>query len=368
MKTLESMDLSLILNRKPYVLVVDDDKLNRDLLQAYLNQAGCEVGLASDGQSGHDMIHARPPDLALVDIHMPRMDGLSLCRSIKLNPATRLLPVIIVTAYDTDKQKIAALDAGADDFISKPYSAIILLTRVRSLLRLKKLNDDIATRNRLLQNVLERFVDEDVAEILLTNPEQHLKLGGETRDVTVLFLDIRGFSAYTEKHAAEEVIQTLNEIFRPLSQIISDHHGTFDKYLGDGLMAFFGAPLPNMDAAGNALQAARAMLQEFTQLSAHQGGDFLELGLGVGIHSGPAVVGLIGSEQMMDYTVVGDTVNVAKRLQEQARAGQIILSKNTCERIHVPDAVCLDALNLPGRQEPITCYLVEQPFTDTRQM
>ena len=141
------MDLSDVLGRAPQILIADDDWLNRDLLRTYLATSGCHVTIAPDGQTALDMALAAPPDLALLDIQMPRLDGVELCRRLKSSPSTRFVPVIIVTAYDTDEEKVKAIDAGADDFVTKPYNAIILLTRVRSLLRIKKLNDEIEARN-----------------------------------------------------------------------------------------------------------------------------------------------------------------------------------------------------------------------------
>ncbi|MBN1266210.1 MAG: response regulator [Anaerolineales bacterium] len=358
----ESMDLSHITGRKPCILIADDDWFNRDLLQTMLQNNGAEVLAAVDGQDALEKMAQQIPDLAILDIHMPRMDGLSVCSAIKSDTVTHLTPVIIVTAYDTDEQKINAIDAGADDFLSKPYSSIVLLTRVRSLLRMKKLHDEIEARNHLLRQVLGRFVDDEVADIILTDPDRYLQLGGETRSVTILFADIRGFSSYTEKHSAEHVIETLNEIFKPLSQVIFNHQGTFDKYLGDGLMAFFGAPIPHRDAPQRAMDAAVTMQRIFQNLCSSDKDRFCGLGLGIGLHSGEAVVGNIGSEQFMDYTVIGDVVNIAKRLQERARGGQILLTSATYDLVKPMSvsARALKPLRLTGRNTKVSCYLVEQ--------
>lgn len=357
----ESMDLSRINNRKPCILIADDDWFNRDLLQSYLQNSGCECMAAADGQEALELTRQRCPDLAILDLQMPRMNGLEVCSHLKTNSDTHLIPVIIVTAYDTDEQKIKAIDAGADDFISKPYSSIVLLTRVRSLLRMKKLHQEIEARNHLLRQVLGRFVDDEVADIILTDPDRYLQLGGETRHVTVLFADIRGFSRYSQHNSAELVIETLNEIFRPLSQAIFNHQGTFDKYLGDGLMAFFGAPLEHHDAPRRAVEAAITMQRIFSNLHCGDPSRFDGLGLGIGLHSGEAIVGNIGSEQFMDYTVIGDVVNIAKRLQEQARGGQILLTCTTCslvEDLPVP-VQKMEPLQLTGRDQKVSCCLID---------
>lgn len=355
----EAMDLRSVFDRPPRVLIVDDDWLNRDLLKAYLNASGCDVATASDGREALQMALDSPPDLTLADVQMPNMDGLELCRLLKASRATRFVPVVIVTALDSEEEKLKAIEAGADDFVSKPYNAVVLLTRVRSLLRIKRLHDEVEARNRLLRQVLNRYVAEDVADVILTDPERHLKLGGEIRTVTVLFADIRGFTQYTEQHSASEVITALNRVFQSLSQVVFSHQGTFDKYLGDGLMAFYGAPVAAEDDPQRAVQSALEMQRRFRALKEASAEDFRGLGLGIGLHTGEAVVGNIGSDQVMDYTVVGDAVNVAKRLQELSRSGQVLMSEATYRTLEGMQAECLKGLDLPGRRETITAYRVD---------
>jgi adenylate cyclase len=224
-------------------------------------------------------------------------------------------------------------------------------------LRIKKLHDDLESRNRLLQKVLNRYVAEDVADTILTDPERYLQLGGEIRPVTVLFADIRGFTRYTEQHTGPQVVETLNRIFPVLSQVIFSHRGTFDKYFGDGLMAFYGAPVAGDDDTQRAIETAIEMQHMFHKL--RQGTEFAALGLGVGLNSGEAVVGTIGSEKLMEYTVIGDTVNIAKRLQEHAETGQVILSRATYDQIKGIKAKRLKPLKVFGRQESVEAYLIQ---------
>ncbi|MCH7609680.1 MAG: response regulator [Chloroflexi bacterium] len=352
------MDLSSLFGRKPRILVADDDWLNRDLLQAYLTASGCEVLTASNGEEALTQALSYSPDLALIDVQMPKMDGLELCRRLKATAATRFMPVVIITALDSEDEKLNAFEVGADDFITKPYSSIVLLARVRSLLRIKRLHDEVESRNELLREVLDRYVAEDVADVILTDPERYLKLYGETRPVTVLFADIRNFVSYTEQHTGPEVVRTLNHVFEGLSRVIFAHKGTFDKYLGDGLMAFYGAPVAGDDDAQRAVATAVEMQQLFEQMREDPDIDLKGLGLGVGLHSGEAIVGNIGSSRVMDYTVVGDVVNVAKRLHDRAKPGQILFTSETYKELNGVKAKKLRSLKLPGRQKQITPYVI----------
>jgi adenylate cyclase len=346
---------------KPRLLVVDDDRLNCDLLKTYLLYLGAEVFTAYDGLQALEMATGDPPDVILMDVSMPRMDGIEATKYLKSHPSTQFVPIVIITALEGDEERIRALDVGADDFITKPYSPILLLVRLRSLLKLKNLNDQVRRRNRLLRQVLNRYMAEEVTEAILRDPDKHLRLGGEAREVTVLFADIRGFTRFTEQHTAAQTVEALNRIFAELTQVIFNNRGTFDKYLGDALMAFYGAPFPGPDDHLRAVQTALEMRSVFERLRAAPDSGLGELGLGIGLHSGEATVGNVGSEIVMDYTVIGDTVNVAKRLQEEARGGEILISEATYQRVqeHVT-AEYLDARLIKGRTEPVKVYALQE--------
>ena len=344
----------------PKILVIDDDWLNRELIEAYLKQAGYPCRLASDGPTGLKMAADSPPDLVLCDVQMPRLSGYEVCRALKTDPVTQFIPVVMVTALDSDEEKLRALEAGADDFITKPYNAIILLARVRSLLRIKLLHDQLEDRNRLLHQVLTRYLAEEVADTILTDPERYLKLGGESRPITCLFADIRGFTAFTEHRTAQEVVETLNKIFSELTRVVFAHRGTFDKYLGDAIMAFWGAPISSGDDAFEAVKAAVEMQATFSALCARENGRLASLGLGIGLNTGDATVGNIGSERVMDYTIIGDTVNVSKRLQESAASGEILISEAAYRQLQGRvQAERHEAITLHGRQEAVVAYAVK---------
>ncbi len=346
--------------RPAKILVVDDDMFNRDLLRAYLENAGYQVIEAINGEAGWEAVQQEQPDLALIDIQMPLLDGIALCARIKNDRRFQFLPVVIVTAIDAEEERLRAVQAGADDFIGKPFNSLILLTRVRSLLRLKWVHDELERRNQLLRQVLNRYVDREIASAILSDPEQHLKLGGVSRQVVVLFADLRGFTRFTEQHDAVFVVETLNLVFNELTEVVFRHGGTFDKYLGDAIMAFYGAPLPGEDDVQRALRTCLEMRESFDRLRREVYPERLRsLGLGIGIHAGEAIVGNVGSERLMDYTVIGDVVNVARRLQEIARPGEILISGEVVRLVPSVRARFLAEQPLPGRVEPIALYEFE---------
>ncbi|MBN1680471.1 MAG: response regulator [Anaerolineae bacterium] len=348
----------------PYVLVVDDDWMNREIIEAYLKTAGYQVGLAHSGERALEMAFEQPPDLVMLDIRMPGMTGYDVCRYFKRDPRTWYIPVVMVTALEADEDKLAAIQAGADDFVTKPFNSLLMLTRVKSLLRIKRLHDEVEARNRLLRQVLSHYVAEDVTKVILSDPEKYLQLGGETRMVTVFFADIRGFTAFAEQHTANQVITALNQIFSELTDIVFSYKGTFDKYIGDEIMAFFGAPVATEDDTINALNMALDMRRMFNEHKA-QAGDFdlHALNIGIGLHSGEAAVGNVGSERVMNYTVIGDTVNTARRLQQTAAPGQILISEDTFRLVEGRVAArCLEARQLSGKRELIVAYELHDVF------
>lgn len=344
------------------ILVVDDDLRNAELLEAYLTtMANYEVLIALDGVEALECVKAESPDLVLLDIMMPRMDGYQVCARLKEDQSTQFIPIVMVTALYGTEERIKALEAGADDFVSKPFNIYELLARVKSLMRIKHLHDELEKKNELLFNILNRYVAQEVSSLILDDPDRHLKLGGENRKVTVLFADIRGFTKFSETHSPTHVVEILNAVFPELTKVVFKWKGTFDKYLGDAVMAFYGAPVSYDDDTWRAIQTAWELCQVFDDLvSSWKDGELTDLGLGIGLHSGEAVVGNIGSERMMDYTVIGDTANVARRLQEVAGKGQILISEAIYSEVgdHL-QVVRLPSQRVHGRQEPIPCYEVK---------
>jgi len=351
------MDLHTIFDRPPVVLVADDDKDIRELLQAYLEASGCRVITASNGIGALEVATRQNVDLALLDISMPGKSGLEVCRAMRAERRTQLIPVMIVTAHNSER--LEAIDAGADEFLSKPMDSVILLTSARSLLRLRKLHLELEQSNELLARALHRFVSKEVAETVLSEPERYLRLGGENRTVSVLFADLKGFVRYTENHSAGEVVAALNGVFPILTEAVFAHGGTFDKFIGDAVMAFFGAPVPQPDNARRAVEAARDMQRAFAEKAPELGLGSGEIALGIGVHTGEVIVGNIGSDSVMDYTVVGDAVNIAQRLQEESWPGQILVSRATYEAAGRPPGRTLGEKQLSGRAGRVAVYALD---------
>ncbi len=326
---------------KPFtILTVDDNQSNQRLLHSMLAPEGYNLVEAHDGVEALELIPQLSPDLIITDVIMPRMDGLTFVKKLRETPEGQAIPVLIITSLHEVKIKLQGLEAGADDFLSKPFISIELRARVRSLLRIKRLHDELQTKNKLLERVLTRYISEDIANIILSNPDQNLHLGGQSCEVSVLFADIRGFTSFSERHAPRQVTDMLNHIFTHLTEPVFQHNGTLDKYLGDAIMAFYGAPVPSADYPLQALHTAWAMQERFVQLQARDPLLGELRGIGIGICTGEAIVGNIGSERIMNYTVIGQTANMAKRLQEYAEPGQILIEGRTYQALREQVEVC----------------------------
>ncbi len=360
------------------ILIADDIQANRKLLTAMLEVDGKHYELfeAIDGEDALAKVEVVMPDMILLDVMMPKMNGFEVCRQLKQNQKTQFIPIIMVTALTNFSDRIKGIEVGTDDFLSKPVRREELITRVKSLLRVRELHTqleeshqtvqqqkiEIEKKNQLLSELLHRYMSEEVTTEILKDPQKYLKLGGEVRKITTLFADIRGFTAYSNKRSATEVVSTLNKVFGKLTSIVFQYRGTLDKLLGDGMMVFYGAPISNADDTFRAIQTAVGMQDAFQalQLSVNDA-DFTNLGLGIGINTGDAIVGNIGSEQSMDYTVIADSVNIASRLEGIAGKGEIIISAVTHDEVenHIV-SLQLPPQKIKGIDEAMTLYKVIQ--------
>jgi adenylate cyclase len=328
------------------VLVVDDSPLACSLVQQGLSAAGYEVFAYEDPFQALEEVFRLKPDIVLSDLQMPGIDGLELCRRLKDGPA-RAIPVIILTANDDEAVRVSGLRAGADDYVGKNASLDELAARIDSVLRR-------TGETERMRRLFARYTSDAVVEEVLKNPGEVI-LTGEKREVTVLFADIRAFTELSELLPPEQVVAILNEVLGRLADAVLTCGGTLDKFLGDGLMAVFGAPVRRPDDALRALQAARMMMQAVQSVARPMEGRPLQLG--IGINSGLAIVGNLGSAQRTEYTCIGDPVNVASRLCGLAGPGEVLVGERTRELLQNSARIeVLAPVRIKGKAQPVAVF------------
>jgi adenylate cyclase len=318
-------------------LIVDDSAVNRMLLARHLAGIGIGSREAEDGRSALVALQAHAADTAVVllDVMMPEMDGYETLAAIKSDESLRHLPVIMVSGIDELDSVARCIEMGAADYLPKPFNPVILGARVRASLADKRLHDvEVAhaeAQAEMLQTIerqkteLSRFLSPQVAALVSTAEGEAL-LAGHRREATAVFSDLRGFTAFSDTAAPEEVLGVLREYHAAMGEIIVDHGGTLEHFAGDGMMVFFNDPVLQADHALRAVRMAIAMRQRFAQLGAGWSRLGYELGLGIGIATGYATLGRIGFEGRYDYGMVGTAVIVAQRLSAAAEANQILLN------------------------------------------
>jgi len=327
------------MNEQPTILVVDDTELNRKLLGDLLTAKGYMIKTAESGQEALAIINDDPPDMVLLDVVMPGMDGYEVCRRIRESADAAMLPVVMITALDQGEERIRGLEAGADDFLTKPINQPELMARVRSLMRIKQLHDKLESANRTLEervneqveqldrlSRLKRFFSPQLAELIVAGGAED-PLKSHRRQVTVVFVDLRGFTAFAETAEPEEVMGVLREYHAELGTLILEHEATLERFAGDGMMIFFNDPVPVPDHTERAVRMAFQMRERGRALTDKWRKDGHELGLGIGIAQGFATIGAIGFEGRWDYGAIGTVTNLAARLCDKAKGGEILVSK-----------------------------------------
>jgi adenylate cyclase len=362
----------------PLILVVDDVPDNVDILQMRLEAQGYEVATATDGLEAVEKTRELMPDLVLLDVMMPKLDGIETVKRLKADASLPFIPVILVTAKADASDVIAGLESGGDDYLTKPVDHAALSARVRAMLRIKALHDtvqqqaaELAGWNRKLEERvaaqlgelekvgrLKRFLAPQLAEMIVSSGDESI-LESHRRDIVVVFCDLRGFTAYSETAEPEEVWAMLSEFHAALGPLVSRFEGTLDHFSGDGLMLFFNDPLPCSDPAERAVGMAMAMRSAIGELRGGWRRRGFELGFGIGVAQGYATLGRIGFEERIAYTAIGTVANLAARLCGEARDGQILLSKRVATAVE--GAVTLEEvgnLALKGLSQAVAVYNV----------
>lgn len=359
---------------KPVILVVDDVERNVRLLEAVLVSHGYEVVAAGSGSEALERVGSAAPDLILLDIQMPEMDGYEVCRRLRSDDATRFLPVVMVTSSDTEA-RVNVLEAGADDFITKPFNQAELLARVRSLVRIKRYHDtiqrqtaELAEWNRTLEarvgeqveelermSRLRRFLSPTLAEIVLDSGEALLE--SHRREIAVLFADLRGWTAFSASTEPEEVMGVIREFHAAMGTLINRFEATVGWFAGDGLMVWFNDPIPVPDPSARAVRMAAAMREVMRGLTAKWARRGHELSFSVGIGLGYATLGRVGFDGRYDYGAVGTVMNLASRLCDRAEPGQILVSSRILDEVEaMVEAEPAGELTLKGFAKPVVAY------------
>jgi len=352
----------------PVILVVDDTPDNLQLLSELL-KPHYRVKVANSGERALKTVASgSPPDLILLDVMMPGMSGYEVCRALKADPATQDIPVIFVTAMAEVENEEAGLALGAVDYLTKPVSPPILLARVRNHLKLRQQAAQLQEWNRMLEQRvaedveeiehlgrLRRFFSPAVADLLLSGQADD-PLRAHRREIVVVFLDLRGYTAFTEAHGADEVMRVLGEFHAAMGELIMAHSGTLERFAGDGLMIFFNDPIEIPDAVGTALSMTQAMHLRLVDLQAvwRERGYTLEMGIGVA--QGIATIGAIGFEGRRDYGAIGSVTNLASRLCSEARGGQTLVSESAARNARPGLLRPVEPLKLKGFKDPVAAF------------
>jgi adenylate cyclase len=361
----------------PRILVVDDTPANVKLLDAVLSPRGYQVMAATSGQEALEVVERERPDLVLLDILMPSMDGYEVCQRLRADPATATLPIVMITASGAE-EKLKSLEAGADDFVAKPFDQAELLARVKSLLRVKEYHDiiqgqaaELAEWNRTLEarvaeqveelerlSRLRRFLSPQLADLIVSTNDQTV-LKSHRKEVAVLFCDLRGFTAFSEAAEPEEVTGVLREFHEAAGELINRFAATVGYLAGDGLMVFFNDPLPCADPAGSAVRLAVALRDRMAEVTTTWSRLGHELGFGVGIAFGFATLGEVGFEGRYDYAVIGSVTNLAARLCGEARSGEILIAPRVQAEVEqMVQSERFPDVSLKGFHKPVPVYSV----------
>ena len=365
---------------RPLILAVDDLAENLDIVTMRLEAQGYEVWRAPNGQEALQLAYELVPDLILLDVMMPGIDGIEVTRRLKADETMRAIPILLLTARSSTHDVVAGLEAGGDDYLTKPFDQMTLVARVRSLLRIKGLYDTVqqqaealAALNQTLEERvqrqiqelehirgLRRFLPPQLADLIIQQGGDAEILQHHRREIVVLFCDLRGFTGFAEAAEPEEVIDLLNTYHATLGPLVHQYEGTLERFVGDGMMVFFNDPVPCPDPAARAVRLAVAMRECTLELAQSWHSRGYSIGFGVGIAQGYATLGRIGFEGRFDYAAIGTVTNVAARLCAEARDSQILVTQRIAGEVaDVANVSPLDEIRLKGLSRPVAVFNVE---------
>jgi adenylate cyclase len=346
-----------------HILVVDDDPINRALLAKSLEHDGHRVTAVDNGFAALAALKADPADLVLLDIVMPGLDGMEVLERMKVDENLQHMPVVMISGLEDEDSIIRCIESGADDFLPKPFDATILRARIGAGLNRKRLRD---LEQERVRNVFNHFLPESIAAEMLARSDGEPAIRPVRLWATVMFVDLRGFTNFADTQPVEKVIGVLGRYQSLMGDAVIDHGGTLVDYLGDGLMAVFGAPIETVDHADRAVAAARDMagrrLDEFNAWL-HSEGLAEEFGMGIGLNSGRVMSGTLGSNRRFDYAVIGDTVNTAARIEQLTKqtGHSILIADQTKANMTVADGglAFVDEFEVRGKQSPVKLWTAD---------
>lgn len=350
------------------ILIVDDEPFNLDVLEQELADYDYVIDRAGDGAEALEKTASFNPDLILLDYMMPKMNGIEVVKHLRANEQHRGIPVILLTAKATQEDKVKGLDAGADDYVTKPFDSVELLARVRAMLRLKEMHDTLENWNRTLAETvkkqvteiqrmerLKRYLSPQIAATILDEDQDLFKT--HRREITIVFLDLRGFTAFSDNAEPEEVMELLRHYHNEMGKLIFKFAGTLERFMGDGIVVIFNDPIPTENHAHKAAQMALEMRDRVKELRAAWLKSGYDLDLGVGLAAGYATLGTVGFEGRMDYSTVGNLPNLAARLCAEAKGGQILTDQKTMSRLENTFAgESLPELSLKGINRSVPAF------------
>ena len=319
-----------------FILAVDDLQENRELLARYLSRSGHLVVTAASGPEALATLDHSDVDVVLLDLMMPEMDGREVLRRIKENPAWRATPVIVISGSQDMDGIIECIEAGADDYLFKPFNPVLLQARIKAGIERKRWHDreeqyrqQLERNEKFIRATFGRYLSDEIVTDILERPEG-LELGGDLRRVTILMSDIRGFTTLSENLAPAQVVTLLNRYLGAMTDIIMAHQGTIDEFIGDAILAVFGAPQRRNDDADRATNCALAMQAAMAEINAMNRREGLpEIETGIALNTGDVIAGNIGSERRSKYGFVGHPMNVTSRIEDVTGGGEILAADST---------------------------------------
>ena len=339
--------------RPARILVVDDNKVNRLLMARGLAQQGHGTAMAENGRVALEMLRSQEFDLVVLDMEMPEMDGFQVLEQLVKDTKLRDLPVVVTSSLEGIENVVRCIELGAEDFLTKPVNPVLLKARIGASLEKKRLRD-------MQKELVRRFATSEVAQDLA---QSGFALGGHYIRASVMFSDIRDFTQLVESQPPDETIDLLNTYYTLMFEAISDKGGVVNQMVGDGLMAIFGAPLPLPDSAGSAVAAAREMIEMIDLFNAER----TPLGkspirIGIGVATGDVVAGYTGTNERATYTCVGDTVNLAARLESHTKEAKVAVLIDGATREGLAADAAVDALGevqLKGKAGPVAVFALK---------